>query len=266
MLLFFIRHGDPTYDPDELTPLGKRQAEAVARRLARYGLDEIYSSSSNRALQTAEPTCELLKKKVAVLDWANEHHAWAKQSVELPEGRRQWAFFTKKYRDAFTSKEMRELADKWYEHPLFNSSEFTEGYFQVKKEARSFLLQLGFEWDEERGQYKNLRLGEITEPGDGGSHACGKKTINGEPAEKPGRWPDRVAVFAHHGIGMNFLSAVLNIPFPEVVLKLNFGHTGMTVINFDEGEYSIPQLLTLSNDGHLLADNLPTAYNNEIYY
>ena len=31
MLLFFIRHGDPNYFPDQLTPLGHRQAEAVAR-------------------------------------------------------------------------------------------------------------------------------------------------------------------------------------------------------------------------------------------
>ena len=33
MLLFYIRHGDPVYDPDSLTPLGLKQAEAVAKRL-----------------------------------------------------------------------------------------------------------------------------------------------------------------------------------------------------------------------------------------
>ena len=30
MILYYVRHGDPTYNPDELTPLGHRQAEAVA--------------------------------------------------------------------------------------------------------------------------------------------------------------------------------------------------------------------------------------------
>jgi len=29
MILFYVRHGDPIYDPDSLTPLGKRQAEAL---------------------------------------------------------------------------------------------------------------------------------------------------------------------------------------------------------------------------------------------
>ena len=53
MLLFFVRHGDPVYVPDSLTPLGRRQAEAVAKRLARYGLDKIYVSSSARAIQTS---------------------------------------------------------------------------------------------------------------------------------------------------------------------------------------------------------------------
>ena len=47
MLLFYVRHGDPIYDPDSLTPLGLKQADALAKRLCRYGIDEIYSSSSN---------------------------------------------------------------------------------------------------------------------------------------------------------------------------------------------------------------------------
>ena len=33
MLFFYVRHGDPVYDPDQLTPLGRRQAEALAKRL-----------------------------------------------------------------------------------------------------------------------------------------------------------------------------------------------------------------------------------------
>ena len=73
MLFFYVRHGDPTYVPDELTPLGRRQAEAVAKRLALYGIDRIYSSTSNRAYETAIPTAELLKKEVTQLDFCKEH-------------------------------------------------------------------------------------------------------------------------------------------------------------------------------------------------
>ena len=63
MLFFLIRHGDPIYNPDSLTPLGERQAEAVGKRLALYGVDKIFASTSKRAEQTAVPTCEMLKKE-----------------------------------------------------------------------------------------------------------------------------------------------------------------------------------------------------------
>ena len=52
MLLYVIRHGDPIYNPDSLTPKGKRQAEAVARRLSVHGLDRIFSSPLGRARKT----------------------------------------------------------------------------------------------------------------------------------------------------------------------------------------------------------------------
>mgnify|MGYP002514795605 CR=1 FL=1 len=71
MLFYYIRHGDPIYDPDSLTSLGERQAEAIAKRLAIYGLDRIYASSSNRAILTAKPTCELLKKDMDYVEKGN---------------------------------------------------------------------------------------------------------------------------------------------------------------------------------------------------
>ena len=60
MILFYVRHGDPIYNPDQLTPLGHRQAESVAKRLALFGVDEIYASTSTRAIQTAPPVFTIL--------------------------------------------------------------------------------------------------------------------------------------------------------------------------------------------------------------
>ena len=66
MLFFFVRHGDPCYDPDSLTPLGLHQAEAIGRRLARYGVDRVYASPMKRAMQstTARHSDEKIRKKV----------------------------------------------------------------------------------------------------------------------------------------------------------------------------------------------------------
>ncbi len=248
MLLFFIRHGDPIYDPDCLTPLGRRQAEAIARRLSRYGLDQIYMSSSGRAMQTALPTCEMLKKEAVILDWANEKYAWENMSLQYPDGGRTWAFFDKEYKDVLTSKEIRALGDHWDEHPFFAGGTFAKRHRLIEQQTRDFMKELGFEWCEEKGQYRNLNFDSSFRP---------DATHRGK----------RVALFAHHGFGTNFLSRVLDIPYPQVCLKMNFGHTGMTVIEFPETEeYVIPQMLTMGNDGHLLADNLPTMYNNDIYF
>ena len=82
MLFFYIRHADPIYNPDSLTPLGERQAEALAKRLYLYGIDKVYCSSSNRAMLTASPTCQLNKKELTVLDFANESHIWNDLTVK----------------------------------------------------------------------------------------------------------------------------------------------------------------------------------------
>lgn len=90
MLLFYIRHGDPTYRPDDLTALGRRQAESVAKRLSLYGLDQIYSSTSNRARLTAEPTAQIPKKEVIELDWCKEAYAHQEFSIPISDDKRKW--------------------------------------------------------------------------------------------------------------------------------------------------------------------------------
>ena len=107
MILYLVRHGDPIYTPDSLTPLGHEQAKAVAKRFTIYGLDEIYSSTSNRAIQTAQPTCDLLKKEMQLEDWANEHHAWTELGVTTKTGVYTWPFFDRETIEKFRTEEVR---------------------------------------------------------------------------------------------------------------------------------------------------------------
>ena len=50
MRIIFVRHGEPNYEKDCLTPLGKLQAEAAAERLRDEGIDTVFSSPFGRAL------------------------------------------------------------------------------------------------------------------------------------------------------------------------------------------------------------------------
>ena len=238
MLLFYIRHGNPIYDPDSLTPLGERQAEAVAKRLALYGIDEIYASSSNRAKQTAVPTCEILRKEMTVLDWCNEHYAWLDLAVPLENGKRNWAFCSPKYKELFNSREVREMGMEWYQHPAFADTHFGDGIKRIGGEVEHFIRTLGYVHDAEK---------------------CGYF------AEQPNE--RRVALFAHQGFGLAFLSLLLDIPYPVFCTHFDMSHTGMSVIEFPDQEGIVyPKLLQLSNDSHLYREGLPTKYNNYVYF
>ena len=147
MLIFYVRHGDPIYDPDSLTPLGKRQAEAVAKRLAYGGIDTVYSSTSIRARETAAPTCEILKREPILLDWAKETHVWREFSFDVSYGR-EWFQRIPEERRFLASNEIRELGMKWYEHPRYKDNPtFKSGMERVERETDAFLAHLGYEHD-----------------------------------------------------------------------------------------------------------------------
>ncbi|MBQ7573130.1 MAG: histidine phosphatase family protein [Clostridia bacterium] len=237
MLLFYIRHGDPIYDPDSLTPLGNRQAEAVAKRLAVYGIDEIYSSTSNRAQLTAKPTAELLKKDIHLLDFCNEKYVWNEFAIDDGNGCG-WIFSKRQFRRSLTSTEVAMLGDRWYEHPGFQEYKFKEGIQRVNRELDGFIAKLGYEHDRDQRVYRAL-----------------------SPNDK------RIALFAHQGFGISFLSSILDIPYPIVATHFDMCHSGMTVIEFyNEDGIVIPKALSISNDSHIYREGLPMNYNNAIRF
>ena len=235
MLLFYVRHGDPNYAVDGLTPRGARQAEAVGKRLAAHGLDKIYTSPLGRAKLTAQPACELLGKEAEVVEWASEANAWHATTVPTENGRSTWAFQHTPTRELFATEEVRRLGREFYNHPAFAELPFAEKIPPIQAEIDEWLLSLGYRHDHAR---------------------------NGYVAERPN--DDRVALFAHQGFGMLFLSLVLDIPYPEMSIRADMQHSGMSVIRFANHDgLVIPTLLQLSNDSHLYREGLPTRYNNQ---
>lgn len=239
MLLFYIRHGRPCYNPDELKPAGRRQAEAVARRLALFGVDRVYSSSSNRAIETAQPTCDICELEMTVLDWCSESYAWADTAVDRGDGVFKWAFSLLEWRRKFVDEEVLRLGSSWYDHPFFAKTRFKEGMRRVDSETDALLASLGYVHDRAHHLYK---------------------------AERP--TDERVAIFAHEGFGKMFLSSVLDIPYPVFCSRFEMSYTGMSVIEFqtaDDG-ICIPRALTHANDGHLYRDGLPLHYQNRLRF
>lgn len=235
MFFYLIRHGDPIYDPDSLTPLGHRQAEALAKRLSVYGLDEVYTSTSNRAMLTAKPTCEMLKLEAKPLDFANEAHTWRELTIDREDGGFgvTWLFYNQRTATLFNSKEIRDLGDRWYDHPDLISHNYEKGIKRIYDASDDFFASLGYEHERYTGRYK--------------------------PVNHNGK---RVALFAHQGFGLAFLSCILDIPYPMFCTHFDISPTGMTVIEFSQvGEYVLPKVLMHSSDAHIYREGLPLRYN-----
>ena len=237
MLLYYIRHGDPIYDPDSLTPLGEEQAKAVAKRLALHGIDEIYMSSSARAQQTAMPLCRLLKKEPMELDWCNEKYAHRFYGITMEDGKRKFAVARSDIKRLFVSKELRAMGEKWYEHPALADERFAEGEAFFTEHLEAFLAQQGYHKHPEENWY-----------------------TQDAPNEK------RIAIFAHWGVGGVLMSHLLRIPYPQLVTGFGLSHSTVTVVEFREQHGMVtPHALCYGNDSHLYREGLPTRYENRVY-
>lgn len=241
MLFYYIRHGEPLGVPDySLTPLGREQAKALAKRLCLFGIDRVFASPTLRTMQTAQPICDLLGKEITPCDWADEGIVWNEFTVPHPKYEHTWAFFDPKYLEIFSSPEVRALGEKWYEHPELAGLNFKAGVERVNAAVDEFFLSLGFRHDRENARYE----------------------VEGEHLNR-----DRVALFAHQGFGMSFFSSMLDIPYPMFCTHFDFSHSSMSVVNFEpRGKYVYPHVLQTANDSHLYREGIITGYHNSIKF
>ena len=227
MLFYYIRHGTPTYKPDDLTEEGELQAKALAERLSFTGVDKIFSSDSVRALKTAKFTADNLNKEITVLPWANENLA-AKDFYVYYKDIGGWTYENEELLKVFNSAEVFSLGEEWTSYPLFSEYNFKSGIERIAKEADNFFGNLGYIHNRKNRTY----------------------TINKGNDEK-------VALFAHSGFGMAFLSSVLDIPYPLFITRFQqIAFSGVTIIDFSGGKESFPRIISYSDNSHLYKNNM----------
>lgn len=235
MLLYYLRHGDPIYNPDQLTEKGHTQAEALSKRLVGSRIDKIYASSSNRARQTAAPLAEKTGLPVEILDWCSEDYAYREFTV-TENGCKRWIYQSEPYLKLFASEEITRMGYEWYDHPAFAETGCKQGMKRVAEFADAFLAELGYEHDSANRCYRAVA-----------------------PNDK------HIALFAHEGFSKVFLSHVLDIPYP-ILARFEYEHTGMTVIDFQvySDRLCFAKVLQYSGDSHFYKEGLSLAYNNVI--
>lgn len=186
MRLLFIRHGDPDYANDNLTPQGKIEAELLAKRLQTEKIDYIYCSPMGRAIATALPTAKALGKedKIIIKKYFREFNRFDEDRfIQFPTGDRRrtaWDMLP----SLWTSNENFYDKNKWHEADFYQAVRLKEEYDLVVKEFDEVLNSHGY-----------TRQG------------------NAYKVEKPNL--DTIAIFCHFGVESVILSHILGVsPVP----------------------------------------------------
>ena len=221
MLLYIVRHGDPNYEDDCLTERGWLQAEAVGKRIAASGINQIYSSPMGRAQQTAAPACRLLNLPCHIEPWA--HEVEDERLTPFPDGESKSISYVQSalYR---ADGNIDLPYDRAFEAPGFNTSGMEKAVKLIEEGGRNFLDRLGYR--EENGVYRILSRNQ-----------------------------DKVALFCHTVMTRAWLSTLLHIPIHLMWSGFTYTHTGVTILEFPNyaNGFTAPRVLCYSDMSHLYA-------------
>lgn len=219
MRLYIIRHASPDYDRDTITNNGHQEAAALSEFLGALHIDEIYSSPLGRAVDTAQYAVDRLKLPVTLESWVEELvQLW------IPEiDKTLWDFDG----SFFRSTEILSRLNSWQSVSPLDHPRLAEVQRMVAQRSDEFLSRQGLV--REDGVYRIVRQNQ-----------------------------KQIAVFCHLGLGLTWLSHLLEIPLPLVWAGFYLYPASVTTILFEERPVGIavPRCLGLGDISHLVAQGI----------
>ncbi len=174
--VILIRHAEPDYSVDSLTPKGRTEAELLSERLIHWSVRDFYVSPLGRARDTAEYTLKKLGRNAEILPWLAEFRG----SYPDPEtGVRRTVAWDVKPRIWSSFPEIMDIRT-WLDVPLFDGGNVRE----IWKETTDGV-------DELLGRYGYVKDGPVWR--------CGKNCT------------DTIVLFCHFGISMAILGYLTDI-------------------------------------------------------
>jgi probable phosphoglycerate mutase len=220
MRLYVIRHADPAYPDDRLSERGRREAAALAERLAAQGLDRLYTSPMTRARETAAPVAAACRLPAEELDWVREVEDWWLDEGPMDE----WPAWN------LDGAEIRRLAlegRNWLGLRPFDKPVLAEGFERLERESDRFLAGHGYVRDGHRYRV-----------------AAGHR--------------ERIAVVCHAGFALSWLGHLLHIPVPLVWAGFFLAPSSVTTVLLEErsADWAVPRCLAVGDTSHLLPAGL----------
>ncbi len=176
MRILLIRHAEPDYSIDSITPKGRVEAELLSLRMARYDIRDFYVSPLGRARDTAAYTLKRINREATVLPWLKEFSG-RYPDPETGKLRLAWDIKPRIWPDFPGVWNM----DTFLENALFDEGDFRQVWQETSEGVNELMAGYGYRKD-------------------GPVWLCSQNT------------PDTIALFCHFGISMAVISCLTDIP------------------------------------------------------
>lgn len=196
MRIYIVRHAEPDYERDSLTPKGFEEAAALAKFLKDEGIEKIYCSPLGRAQRTAEPTAKALNLPIVTEAWLREFDA----HVEHAGNKCAWDWFPGEWTEI---NDFYSL-DSWMSGKGFAASPDIKDFFEERCKGLDAILA-------ENGYEREGRHYKVTNE----NH-------------------HRIAFFCHFGVECVLLSHLLGIPPMPLWHGTVALPSGVTILNSEE--------------------------------
>lgn len=134
MKLIIIRHGDPDYTIDSLTPTGWKEAEMLSERISCMNVKAFYVSPLGRARDTASCTLEKCGRNAEILDWLREF------DIRIDDRHVTWDMLPAEW----TAVPEYYDKNKWYEVPAMKNAGMKSGIDEVNNGLDEILENHGY--------------------------------------------------------------------------------------------------------------------------
>lgn len=222
MNLYIVRHGDPDYANDSLTPKGKEQAQRLVEHFKNIKIDKLFVSTHGRTIETAQPLIDKYNLIKIDAPWAREDIG-AKYFMTIINKKPYWYVNAPKWKTLFLSEKMIRYGANWYKHPEIKKTPMAEGYRIMKESVDNFFKELGLIHDRKHRYYKVIK-----------------------------ELPENVVIIAHGGFAISFISNLLDISYPLFAEYFgNIDCTAVTKIVFPNKKVSRPYIGYFNDINHL---------------
>lgn len=226
MKLFIIRHADPDYSIDSLTPTGWEEARLLANRLCKLDVKAFYCSPLGRARDTASFTLKALNREAEILPWLQE---FSPQIIKPHRGKPgiTWDWLP----EDWTTEPAYYQMDSWALTAIMANGNVAKEYAYVTEALDALLARHGYV--RENNLYRAEHANE-----------------------------DTVVLFCHFGLECVLLSHILNISPMLLWHGTCAAPTSVTILNTEERRKGLAyfRMSTFGDTSHLYAAEREPAF------